>query len=59
MAEAQARATTATRARGCPGVYLSHKLIVPKASGRTRMLLFRTPAASGTGELVKRWFPVE
>lgn len=57
MAESQA--PTATRARGSPGIYLRHKFIVPKASGRTRMLLFRTPAASGTGELVKRRFPVE
>lgn len=61
MAESQAPAPapTATRARGSPGIYLSHKLIVPKASGRTRMLLFRTPAASGMGELVKCRFPVE
>lgn len=59
MAQSQAPAPTATRARGSPGIYLSHKLIVPKASGHTRMLLFRALAASGTGELVKRRFPVE
>lgn len=57
MAEAQT--PTATRAHGSPGTYLRHKLFVPKASGRTRMLLFRTPAASGTGELLKRRLPVE
>lgn len=59
MAQSQALGPTATRARGSPGIYFSHKLIVPKASGRTRMFLFRTPTASGTGELVKRRFPVE
>lgn len=59
MAEAQTPTATATRAHGFPRTYLRHnKPIVPKASGRTRMLLFRTPAASGTGELVKRRFPV-
>lgn len=57
MAETQA--PTETRDRDSPGTNLRHKSFVPEASGRTRMLLFRTPAASGTGELLKRRFPVE
>lgn len=57
MAETQA--PTETRDRDFPGTNLRHKSFVPEASGRTRMLLFRTPAASGTGELLKRRFPVE
>lgn len=57
MAETQA--PTEPRACGSPGTHLRHKSFVPKASGRTRMLLFRTPAASGTAELEKLRFPVE